>query len=159
MKFSKISRLLALSLLIFGAVSCGEPTAEQPIVEPEPAPYGYFYLGDEEIPVNAFSTVEDGLFLLKLSPLEDILTATTYVIVGVRSYFMGEEIDVETKWHNDDYVVVYEDPTRYYSPQRPLQSGTILLDRNVSGVVRAKIDVVLTDGTRLTYENQGLKPL
>lgn len=149
------SLLIAASALLL-AVSC---TAPEPTTEPtkEPAPYGYFYLGEEEIPVRTFTCVEEGQFLLKLSPLEDILSATTYVIVGVNTKFMGEKIDVETKYHNDDYIVIYEDPTRYYAPFRQLRSGTILLDRNAAGEIRAEVDVVLFDGTRLTYSNPALK--
>lgn len=149
-------RLHLLTLLIAGLlVGCEEPTPDpiEPTTPPQAeALYGYYTFGQESVPVNSYTTVEDGLFLLKISPLEDILSATTYAIIGLHSELLGKEIDVTTKHHNYDYMFVYEDPMRYFSPQRPLQSGTIMLNRNSSGMVRVNVDVVLYDGTPFRYE-------
>jgi hypothetical protein len=145
-----IKLVAAVATMLLG-VACTTP--EEPTPKPKPlGTYGYFYLGEEEVPVVSYSTVEDGHFLLKLSPLEDVRSATTYAIVGVNTAFIGTEIDVTTKYHNDDYIFVYEDPTRYYAPYRQLQSGTIMLDKNGAGMVRAKVDIVLSDGTPFSYE-------
>lgn len=156
----RITQIAILATLLLGTLllgGCGEvePTVEPPIPtepsQPE-ALYGYFTFGEESVPVNTYTTAEEGLFLLKISPLEDILSATTYAIIGLHSELLGKEIDVTTKYHNFDYMFVYEDPTRYFSPLRPLRSGTIMLNRNSSGMVRAKVDVVLCDGTPFRYE-------
>lgn len=150
------NRLQLLSLLFVALfVGCEEPTTEpiEPTTPPQAeALYGYYTFGQESVPVNSYTTVEDGLFLLKISPLEDVLSATTYAIIGLHSDLLGEEIDVTSKYHNYDYMFVYEDPMRYFSPQRPLQSGSIMLDRNSIGMVRAKVNVVLYDGTPFSYE-------
>lgn len=149
------SFLLIAAATLF-MVGCSESDTPTDPVEQQ-APYGYFYLGEEEIPVNTFTYVEEGHLLLKLSPLDEILSATTYAVFGVSTDFVGQRIDVQTKYHNDDYIVIYEDPTRYYAPFRQLRSGTILLDRNEAGEIRAEVDVVLYDGTRLCYSNPALK--
>lgn len=149
-------RIVMIAMLMVLAVGCAEePVVEVP--EAEPAPYGYYYFGDEEVPVNAFVTAEDATFMLKLSPLDDVVGATTYAIVGVHTQLLGLELDVERHYHNDDYVFIYEDPLYYFSARRPLLSGKILLDRNSAGVVRADIDVVLYDGTTFKYTNLSLK--
>lgn len=158
MKLRIIKFIIFLFCVTFYAVSCdmSEPETDVPQQEITPAPYGYFHLGDEKIPVVSFVTASEWQYVLKISPLEDILTATTYAAVGVRSEFLGQEIDVETKFHNDDYIFVYEDPTRYYAPFRKLQSGTIFIDELKSGEVSVKVDVILYDGTHFKYENSSL---
>lgn len=162
---TKIVRIVTVALwsLVVGGVLVGCQEDEEPIVPPTPveipAPYGHFYFGEERTPVVSYSVASEGLFVLKLSPLEDILSATTYAIVGVHEAFLGERIDVTTKYHNEDYVFVYEDPGYYFAPWRALRSGTILLDRNSAGVVRADVDVVLYDGTTFRYQNMSLQPV
>ncbi|MBP3440545.1 MAG: hypothetical protein J6K24_04800 [Tidjanibacter sp.] len=144
--------LLVIITAALCLAGCSEPVVEEPPKPAEPL-YGNFLLGEEEIPANSFTSVDDEVhLLLKISPLEDILSATTYAIVGVRKAFVGNEIDVTTKFHNDDYIFVYEDPTRYYAPWRQLQSGTILLDKNAAGEIYAKVNIVLSDGTPFHYE-------
>lgn len=146
-----IIKLLAVVAVALLGTFCTTPDEPTPTPKPLGA-YGNFLLGDEEIPVVSYTTVEDSHFILKLSPLEDILSATTYAIVGIHTAYVGKEIDVTTKYHNDDYIFVYEDPARYYAPYRQLQSGTILLDKNQAGEIYAKVDIVLSDGTPFSYE-------
>ncbi len=158
-RIKKALRWLLLMLPLW-CIGCGEESS-QPIepVEPLEAPrYGYYYLGEEAIPVMTYTMVEEYQFLLKLSPLEEVISATTYAIVGVHTDWLGKEMDVTYRFHNDDYIFVYEDPVRYYSPYRPLQSGTILLDRNEEGYIKVKVDVVLYDGTTFRYENDSIAP-
>lgn len=149
--------LLLCGAVCFGVVGCSQPDEPiEPSKKPQ-APYGYIHLGEEQIPVESFITTDDeGYFMLKLSPLEEVLTATTYAVVGLRTDLLGNEIDVQTKFHNDDYIFVYEDPLYYYAPFRPMRSGTILLDRNSAGIVRVRVDVELFDGVRFVYENAAL---
>ncbi|MBO5805406.1 MAG: hypothetical protein J6R10_00925 [Tidjanibacter sp.] len=150
---------LALLLCAMGGIGVGCDRPDVP-VEPSDKPqalYGYISLGDEQIPVESFTTTSDEEYLmLKLSPLEDVLTATTYAVVAVRTSLLGSTIDVQTKYHNDDYIFVYEDPLYYYGPYRPLRSGTILLDKNGAGIVRVRVDVELYDGVKFRYENAAL---
>lgn len=146
---------MALAVIAIMTMGC-EPNVEEEdrVVE---AVYGYYYLGEEKIAVMSATTAEGQQFLLKISPLDDILSATTYAVVGVHSDLLGQKIDVEHKFHNDDYIFVYEDPASYYSHYRPLQSGEILLKRSTSGEVDVEVDVVLYDGTPFRYKESGIR--
>lgn len=164
MKKSLLRTAIALiAATTFAACDTPEPDP-QPLPTPSDddeevvAPYGYYTFGQEKIPVCSFMTAEEGYFMLKLSPLEEALDATTYAIIGLHSAFLGQQVDVSRAYHNDDYIFIYEDPVRYFSSYRPLQSGTIFLDRNIAGTVRVKVDVVLYDGTPFSYENASLFP-
>lgn len=119
--------------------------------------YGYYYFGDQEIPVASCVTAEGPQFLLKISPLEEVLTATTYAVIGVHTELLGKEVDVELRFHNDDYIFIYEDPVCYYSHYRPLKSGTIILKRNGTESVDVEVDVLLFDGTPFRYSATGLR--
>ena len=151
-------RLMALAVAALLAVGC-ESVGDEVGGDGDntQALYGYYYLGEEQIPVRSFVTAEAGQFLLKISPLDDILTATTYAVVGVNTELLGQRVDVKHKFHNDDYIFVYEDSVSYYSPYRPLQSGEILLKRSASGTVDVEVDVVLYDGTTFRYKESGLR--
>lgn len=155
-KVEKTYRWMVFAALMLALAGC-----EQGAGEGEPskadAPYGYYYLGDEEVAVRSCTTAEGVQFLLKISPLEDVLSATTYAVVGVHNDLLGKELDVEYKYHNDDYLFVYEDPVSYYSHQRPLQSGKIMLRHNGAGVVDVEVDVRLYDGTPFRYSATNLK--
>lgn len=146
---------MALAVIAIMTMGC-EPNVEEEDRVAE-AVYGYYYLGEEKIAVMSATTAEGQQFLLKISPLDDILSATTYAVVGVHPDLLGQKIDVEHKFHNDDYIFVYEDPASYYSHYRPLQSGEILLKRSTSGVVDVEVDVVLYDGTPFRYKESGIR--
>ncbi len=142
-----------LTALIFALVGCESGEVE----DVKRSPYGSYTIGEEEVAVASCTTVEGVQFLLKISPLEDILTATTYVVVGVHNELMNKELDVEYKYHNDDYIFVYEDPVCYYSHLRPLQSGTIWMSRSASGLLSVDVNVVLYDGTPFRYVADNLQ--
>ncbi len=147
--------------MVFAVLMLTLAGCEQGVEGGEPSktdtPYGFYYLGDEEVAVRSCTTAEGVQFLLKISPLEDVLSATTYAVVGVHNDLLGKELDVEYKYHNDDYIFVYEDPVSYYSHQRPLQSGKIMLRHNGAGVVDVEVDVRLYDGTPFRYSAINLK--
>lgn len=90
------------------------------------------------------------MLLVVLSPLTDASHLTTNAIIGVKSALLGQELDVEHLYCNDDYIVVYEDPQCYYAPFRPLKSGKIMMNRS-GEMVSVEVDVVLFDGTPLRY--------
>lgn len=150
---------LLILLALFCFVGCKESSSADlpvpPVVEPI---YGCYTLGEEEIPVVSCTSVSDTQFLLKLSPQKDILSATTYAVVGVHQDWLGMEMNVEYRFHNDDYLFVYEDPVRYVSSFRPLRSGSIFMDCNEAGYIKVRVDVVLYDGTPFRYENDHLLP-
>ena len=151
----KIYNLLLITALVLTLVGCRQETGED---NPSKAdtPYGYYTIGAEEVAVASCTIAEGVQFLLKISPLEDVLSATTYAVVGVHTSLLGERLDVERHYHNDDYLFVYEDPVSYYSHLRPLQSGTIYLSRSASGTIGVEVDVVLYDGTPFRYAAEGV---
>ncbi len=146
---SKWSKIFALLAAIFVAVGC---VAEDNGVEPK-GEYGTLQVGEEQIPVNFAKVTEtESWLLVTLSPLTNASNLTTNAIIGVSTELLGAELDVERYYCNDDYIVVYEDPTCYYAPFRPLQSGKILM-RKSGSTIGVDVDVVLFDGTPLRYTN------
>lgn len=151
----KIYNLLLLTVLSLALAGCRQVAGEDKPSKAN-APYGYYTIGAEEVAVASCATAEGVQFLLKISPLEDVMTATTYAVVGVHTSLLGERLNVERHYHNDDYLFVYEDPVSYYSHLRPLQSGTIYLSRSASGTIGVEVDVALYDGTPFRYAAEGL---
>ena len=146
---SKWSKIFALLAAIFVAVGC---VAEDNGVEAK-GEYGTLQVGEEQIPVNFAKVTEtESWLLVTLSPLTDASNLTTNAIIGVSTELLGAELDVERYYCNDDYIVVYEDPTCYYAPFRPLKSGKIMM-RKSGSTIGVDVDVVLFDGTPLRYTN------
>lgn len=135
------------------AVSCGR---EEDTVGDATLPYGSYWFAGQQVPVASVLLSEGPQLLLKVSPLEDCLSATTYAVIGVHTALLGTKVDVEYKFHNDDYIFVYEDPERYFSHLRPLKSGHIYLNRTAAGLVEVDVDVVLYDGTPFRYSHSSL---
>ena len=143
----KWSKIVAMIAAIFVAVGCEADGG----TEVKGGVYGTLQVGEEQIPINfAKITETDSWMLVTLSPLTDALNLTTNAIIGVNTELLGEELDVERYYCNDDYIVVYEDPQCYYAPFRPLKSGKIVM-RKSGNVVGVDVDVVLFDGTPLRY--------
>jgi len=144
--------LWAAAALIVAMVGCnGNHTEEPPTPEPAPS-YGHYLFDNNSIGVRSYVIAEDSHLWLKLSPLEEVVSATTYAIVGAHTEWLGRDIDVASRYHNDDYIFIYEDPVCYYAPTRPLQSGTIKLEKTPEGNLNVLVDVVLYDGTPFFYE-------
>lgn len=146
-------------LILFSAASVLTGCSKDVSIEPQGVvvgKYGTYTFGEEEIPVNSYTTSDEDWFLVMLSPLESTASASTYAVVGVLPELIGREVDVERAYQNSDYVFVYEDPTYYHAAFRPLQSGSILID--VQGdEVSIKVDVVTFDGQRFKYERGNIK--
>lgn len=151
----RIYNILMLTALMFAFVGCEQGGTDGG--DENLAPYGYYTIGEQEVAVKSCVTTEGSQLLLKISPLDNIMEATTYAVVGVHTSLLGERLDVERRFHNDDYLFVYEDPVSYYSHLRPLQSGTILMKRSTSGNISVEVDVKLYDGTPFRYAVEGLK--
>ena len=148
-------RLLISTLLLAAVVGC-ESGVEG--ADNSQAKWGYYYFGDEKVPVESYTTADGVQFMLKITPsTDDIMSVKTYAIIGVHTALLGERLDVERRFHNDDYIFVYEDPVCYYSNYRPLQSGTIMMSRSADGkMVDVEADVILYDGTPFRYSAKGL---
>ena len=136
------------------AAGCAEERVNVP--EPKAPMYGYLEFGDEDIPIEFIrSSYGNDWVMVMLSPLTDSSNLTTNAIIGLRTELLDEERDVERLYCIDDYVVVYEDPQCYYASFRRLQSGTIFMSMDESGI-SVDVDVVLFDGTPLRYRYENL---
>ena len=107
----------------------------------------------------------EGYYTFLFSPLSSDKKISTYMLISIRKYWGdggtyevgGLDLD-----HNDDYIIIYEDPVHYYSQYRKPQSGvfriTVPEDRSGDFVIYA--DVSLADGTPLKIDYTGkLMPL
>ena len=150
-------RLLIVAMLcatLFLSIGCSPEGDEA--VTPQGGSYGNLQFGEEQIPVNYVQTYDnEDMLLVILSPLTDKSNLTTNAIFGVKRELLGEELDVERYYCNDDYIIVYEDPQCYYAPFRRPQAGTIKMQRS-GKKVWVDVDVVLFDGTPLRYKNEAL---
>lgn len=149
-----ISNILMLLSAAFVLIGCSKDESIEPqgVVEGK---YGTYTFGEEEIPVNSYTTSDEDWFLVMLSPLESTASASTYAVVGVLPELIGREVDVEQAYQNSDYVFVYEDPTYYHAAFRPLQSGEIKIEVE-GGLVSLEIDVITFDGKVFKYKNNAL---
>lgn len=155
MKSVRYIAMLMMAALVVVGCSDDDNDNNTPTVLPLEGVYGTYTFGEEQVPVNSFQVTEQGWFMVKLSPLEDATTAGTYAVIGVHPDLLGYELDVTTKYHQYDYMFIYEDPTYYHASYRPLQSGTIKIDSKGSAV-SIEVDVVTYDGQRFAYENNSL---
>lgn len=143
-----LRHIIIIAAIIFAA-GCAEESVNVP--QPKAPMYGYLEFGDEDIPIEFVRSSYGGDWVMvMLSPLTDSSNLTTNAIIGLRAELLGEAHNVERLYCNDDYIVVYEDPQCYYAPFRRLQSGTIFMSKNESGI-SVDVDVVLFDGTPLRY--------
>ena len=150
-KLSNIVAVVATLLLAVGCVADNNGVAQS-----GESRYGMLQFGEEQIPINYVAT-QDGedMLLVALSPLTDVSHFTTKAIVGIKNTLLGQELDVERYYCNDDYVIIYEDPQCYYAPFRRPQSGTIKMQKS-GDIVSVDVDVVLFDGTPLSYKHETL---
>lgn len=150
-RFLHIATLFAT---LFLAVGCS-PEGDDNLA-PQGGKYGLLQLGEEQIPINLVQPYDEkGMLLVILSPLTDKSNLTTNAIFGVKSEHLGAELDVEQFYCNDDYIIIYEDPQCYYAPFRRPQSGKIKMQKS-GDIVSVDVDVVLFDGTPLSYKNEAL---
>lgn len=147
--------LIALLAVLFTATGCVENGGDGTSPSGNSG-YGSWQFGDESVPVNMVRTYDAAQFLVLLSPLTDETNVTTSVIIGLKHELLGMDVDVEYKFHNDDYVFVYEDPQYYYSQHTPLESGTIYIQQIGDSRVSVDVDVVLQGGKPFRYSNQNL---
>ena len=150
----KLSFIAALFATLFLMVGCSAESTEGGV--DKGVKYGTIQFGEEQIPVNFVTTLdEEDMLLVVLSPLTNPSNLTTNAIFGVRSELLGTELDVEYFYCNDDYVIVYEDPQCYYAPFRRPQSGTIKMQKS-GDIVILDVAVELFDGTPLRYKSEAL---
>lgn len=117
-------------------------------------PIGSYLFDGDELPIySAGYSANDAYLSFIFSPLKQ-RPFTTSLAFALATPFLGKECDVTNIWHNDDYMLVYEDPIHYYSHYRALKSGTLFVERNGEEFV-IRIDVKLADGTPLVLDYSG----
>ncbi len=143
--------LLAIFML---SVSCTQDEVQesQP-VQPQPVPLCTYTFDGEEFDVYTVRFSEnDNTIMFSFSPLQPEEEQTTYAVVGISRHFLGKEIDVRERYHNDEYYFTYEDPVCYYSQYWQLDGGTIKIADIGNGQYFVHVDVILPDGKSFTLE-------
>lgn len=123
-----------------------------------PEPLGsYSFDGTEYDLHTALYSEDDYACYFIFSPLSHAQgeTLTTYFSLVLMKYFVGATQNVEQMYHNHDYYFTYEDPVRFYSHYRSLQSGVMRVQELGAGVFRVMLDIRLIDGTPLTLDYSG----
>ena len=141
--------LLGMGLLLGGALSFAGCSSDDEASEPAPAPtvLGTYEFDGVEYEILSVKCINDGSYLMfSFSPLEASAPMTTYAAFGTRLYWLGEQIDIQEVYHNDDYIFIYEDPVRYYSQYRRPSEGTYFVQDNGNGNYTVRIDFTLPDG-------------
>lgn len=151
--------LLTMSLLLGGVLclpGCASDDDEGVGPKPEPTVLGtYEFDGEEYRILSVMASSDDFYRSFSFSPLESTAPRTTYAVFALRLYWLGCEVNVQDVDHNDDYIFIYEDPLRFYSQYRQLQSGTFLVRENRTDNYTVKLDVVLPDGTPFKMDFTG----
>lgn len=141
--------LLGMGLLLGGVLTLPACTSDDDDTETVPAPtvLGMYEFDGQEYEILSVKCSNDGDYLMfSFSPLEASAPMTTYAAFGIRLYWLGSEIDIQTVNHNDDYIFVYEDPVHYYSQYRRPQSGSYFVQDNGNGNYTVRVDFTLPDG-------------
>lgn len=147
--------LLAAMCCCTLGVACND---DDPMPEPmeTPEPIGtYEFDGDTYDILTGYFVEDDFDYVFTFSPLAPSAPLTTYAVFSIHKFWEGEEVDVETVYHNDDYVFIYEDPVHYYSQYWKLQSGTYFVKRNRGNNFSIRLDFRLADGTPFKIDFTG----
>lgn len=120
----------------------------------------YDFDGQEYKILTAAFEEDASYYSFIFSPIEAGKTISTYLYFSIRKYWGDGEIhNVGTidQDHNDDYVIVYEDPVHLYSQFREPQEGTykVIIPEDRSDVFHIMLDVKLADGTPLKIDYNG----
>ena len=149
MKTLKLSFAILAALFMIPCCQKPDPVTEPPVAT-------YIYDGDE-FPVHSLAYVDGDQVLIQISPQKPGDKKTTYAVIGVTRELLGETIDIEHAWHNDDYFFVYETPLKYYSQYRKLLSGTLCIRQSAADPDEFDIyaDLVLPDQKGFRFEYEG----
>lgn len=146
--------IILMAICLAAAVACRKQPVPEEII-PAVEPLATYYYDGVEYPVHTAVYAEnDNSLMVRISPMKPYEDQTTYAVIGIHASLEGEEIDVERAWHNDDYYFIYEDPVKYYSQFRPLNEGTIRIEKAPQGF-EITVDVILPDGVEFQFEYEG----
>lgn len=129
------------------------PVNEEPGVLP-PDPIGvYSFDGEQGIIADGVYTQDEYDIQFVFSPKMMTSAVDTYFLVGVHNYWIGQRIDCERVFHNDDYVFVYEDPWYLYTQYKKV-TGTVLIEQQGTRFT-VQLDLRLHDGKPFTAAFEG----
>lgn len=149
-----VAAVAAIAAAAFAACDDDTSTSELP-APPVEQVIGQYTFDGKVYDIRHATVFNDGVsYAFVFSPLPDG-RRSTYLAVSLVEYYMGRKLDVRDIYHNDDYSLVYEDPVRYYSHLRQLQSGSMYIARNSESNYTVNLDVRLNDGTPLSIEFTG----
>lgn len=147
--------------------SCSDDDDNDKPEKPAPEVLGTFTFDGTSIPIVTalFSETvpgsnSEGYYTFAFSPQSVDSDITTRLVVSIRKYWGDGEphevggLDLD---HNDDYIIIYEDPVHYYSQYREPEGGsfTIAVPDDRSDRFSVKLDVKLADGTPLSIDYNG----
>ncbi|WP_147637681.1 hypothetical protein [Alistipes sp.] len=141
-----------------GLTACNDsddtPPREDPVVVPPPEAIGtYSFDGTKGDIVDGVYTEDDYDLQFIFSPQMMTSTIETYFIIGVHRYWVGQTVDAEQVYHNDDYLFVYEDPWYLYTQYKKV-TGSIYIDRKGDRFT-VELDLHLHDGKPFTASFTG----
>lgn len=120
----------------------------------------YGFDGQEYKILTAVFSENESYYSFIFSPIASGNTLSTYLYFSIRKYWGdGKPHNVGTidQDHNDDYIIVYEDPVHLYSQFREPMEGTykVTIPDNRSGEFHVMLDTRLADGTPLSIDYNG----
>lgn len=148
----------ALGVLTLGGVLClpACTTDDDGGTVPAPTVLGTYEFDGEQYDILSVKAVNDGFYqMFSFSPLTASEQLTTYVVFGIRLYWLDREIDIQDVGHNDDYIFIYEDPVRCYSQYRRPLDGIFFVEQNSDTNYTVRIDFTLPDGTPFKMDFTG----
>lgn len=81
----------------------------------------------------------------------------TYFIVAIKKYFVGEVLNTDDVFHNDEYMFVYEDPDHLYSQFKKVH-GEILVVKKANNKFVVELDFALADQKPFKASFEGVLP-
>lgn len=159
----KAAAAAAVSAAALLSVSCGkDSTGLDTPQTPEHEVLGTYEFDGKTYDILTATFEQSGNYCIFLfSPLAPDGEISTYFVFAVNSYWAdGEEHKVANDYagenldHNDDYMIIYEDPVHYYSQFREPADGTFTVTP-ADGSYRVRADILLADGTPLSIDYDG----
>ena len=159
----KAAAAAAVSAAALLSVSCGkDSTGLDTPRTPEHEVLGTYEFDGKTYDILTATFEQSGNYCIFLfSPLAPDGEISTYFVFAVNSYWAdGEEHKVANDYagenldHNDDYMIIYEDPVHYYSQFREPADGSFTVTPT-DGSYRVRADILLADGTPLSIDYDG----
>lgn len=159
----KAAAAAAVSAAALLSVSCGkDSTGLDTPQTPEHEVLGTYEFDGKTYDILTATFEQSGNYCIFLfSPLAPDGEISTYFVFAVNSYWAdGEEHKVANDYagenldHNDDYMIIYEDPVHYYSQFREPADGSFTVTPT-DGSYMVRADILLADGTPLSIDYDG----